>query len=63
LSAQQGCCRVSYRRARVPGGAYFSTVVTERHQPVLIHADLRVRETLLFRMMAEFLLPDHLHAI
>jgi hypothetical protein len=38
-------------------------VVTERHQPLLIHADLRVRETLLFRMMAEFLLPDHLHAI
>ena len=28
-----------YRRARVPGGTYFFTVVAERRQPILTHAD------------------------
>lgn len=61
-----------YRRARVPGGTYFFTVVTERRQPILTHADVRqalreaivlVRETLPFRIDGWVLLPDHLHAI
>ncbi|SFB64255.1 REP-associated tyrosine transposase [Azotobacter beijerinckii] len=61
-----------YRRAHVPGGTYFFTVVTERRQPILIHADVRlalreaivlVRETLPFRIDGWVLLPDHLHAL
>jgi putative transposase len=61
-----------YRRARVPGGTYFFTVVTERRQSVLVHADVRaalreaivlVREALPFRIDGWVLLPDHLHAI
>lgn len=62
----------AYRRAYVPGESYFFTVVTERRQPVLSHADVRmalrdaisiVRETLPFRIDGWVLLPDHLHAI
>lgn len=61
-----------YRRANVPGGCYFFTVVTERRQPLLIQpqmrtalreAILRVRETLPFTIDGWVLLPDHLHAI
>jgi putative transposase len=62
----------TYRRAYVPGGSYFFTVVTEQRQPVLTNADVRValrdaistvRETLPFRIDGWVLLPDHLHAI
>ena len=62
----------AYRRAYVPGGSYFFTVVTERRQPVLTNADVRmalrdaiaiVRETLPFQIDGWILLPDHLHAI
>lgn len=61
-----------YRRARVPGGTHFFTVVTERRQPILTRVDVRqalreaivlVRETLPFRIDGWVLLPDHLHAI
>ncbi|QQE89705.1 REP-associated tyrosine transposase [Azotobacter chroococcum] len=61
-----------YRRARVPGGTYFFTVVAERRQPILTHTDVRlalraaiilVRETLPFRIDGWVLLPDHLHAL
>lgn len=61
-----------YRRAAVPGGSYFFTVVTERRQPILIDPAVRlalreaivsVRQTLPFRIDGWVLLPDHLHAI
>ena len=60
-----------YRRAAVPGGTYFFTVVTERRQPILtdpvVRSALReaivsVRQTLPFKIDAWVLLPDHLHA-
>ena len=49
-----------YRRAAVPGGTYFFTVVTERRQPILtdpvVRSALReaivsVRQTLPFKLM------------
>jgi len=61
-----------YRRANVPGGSYFFTVVTERRQRILTEPDVRaalreairtVRETLPFQIDGWVLLPDHLHAI
>lgn len=61
-----------YRRARVAGGTYFFTVVTERRQPVLTHPEVRlalrdavtlVRGTMPFHIDGWVLLPDHLHAI
>jgi putative transposase len=61
-----------YRRATVPGGCYFFTVVTERRQPLLTQPQVRtalreaillVRETLPFTIDGWVLLPDHLHAI
>jgi putative transposase len=61
-----------YRRADVPGGSYFFTVVTERRQPILTASALRtalresvetVRVTRPFRIVGWVLLPDHLHAI
>jgi putative transposase len=61
-----------YRRAAVPGGTYFFTVVTAHRQPILTHVDIRralregislVRQTLPFRIDGWVLLPDHLHAI
>lgn len=61
-----------YRRADVPGGSYFFTVVTERRQrcltdePVrlaLREAIRRVRLERPFRIDGWVLLPDHLHAI
>lgn len=61
-----------YRRAAVPGGIYFFTLVTERRQPILTDPDIRqalreaietVRLTQPFVIDAWVLLPDHLHAI
>lgn len=61
-----------YRRAAVPGGIYFFTLVTERRQPILTHPDIRqalreaiqtVRLTQPFVIDSWVLLPDHLHAI
>ena len=61
-----------YRRADVPGGSYFFTVVMERRQRVLTDEPVRValREAIQkvradrpFRIDGWVLLPDHLHAI
>jgi putative transposase len=62
----------NYRRAYVPGGSYFFTVVTERRAPILCTETSRacLREALLecrrrwpFRIDAMVLLNEHLHAI
>ncbi|SEK72403.1 putative transposase [Atopomonas hussainii] len=61
-----------YRRAAVPGGSYFFTVVTERRQRILTDPALRlalrqaverVRVQRPFRIDGWVLLPDHLHTI
>lgn len=61
-----------YRRARVPGGTYFFTVVTEGRQPFLTTPDIRdslreavqaVRLDAPFRIDGWVLMPDHLHAM
>jgi len=61
-----------YRRAAVPGAAYFFTLATYRRQPLLtkteVLAALRsahrmVRTTRPFRVEAMVVLPDHLHAV
>ncbi|WP_079203308.1 transposase [Pseudomonas sp. CC6-YY-74] len=61
-----------YRRASVPGGSYFFTLVTARRQPILTRRDIRqalreaievVRSTQPLRIDAWVLLPDHLHRI
>lgn len=63
---------LQYRRAHIPGGPYFFTVVTERRQRVLTDASVRqalraaieaVRETWPFRIDGWVLLPDHLHTL
>jgi putative transposase len=62
----------NYRRAHVPGGMFFFTLVTERRAPILTgvpargalrqsFADCRARWP--FRIEAIVLLPDHLHAV
>ena len=61
-----------YRRACIPGGSFFFTVVTEQRRPLLASADaveiLRasfraVRSTRPFEVDAIVVLPDHLHCI
>lgn len=61
-----------YRRAFVPGGSFFFTVVTEKRRPVLASAQaiavLRgafpaVPASRPFVMNAAVVLPDHLHCI
>ena len=61
-----------YRRAFVPGGTFFFTVVTYRRQPWLVDADARdalhdattrCRVARPFVVDAWVLLPDHLHAV
>ncbi len=61
-----------YRRAFMPGGSFFFTVVTEKRQPLLASAEavetLRmatraVRSTRPFALDAMVVLPDHLHCI
>jgi len=61
-----------YRRAFVPGGSYFFTLVTHRRRPifntpetveVLRNAFRTVRSKRPFRMDAMVVLPDHLHCI
>ncbi|RUR28056.1 REP-associated tyrosine transposase [Vreelandella nanhaiensis] len=62
----------TYRRAHVPGGTYFFTVVTYARQSLLAdslnvnalgRAFRRVRDEQPFTMEAFVLLPDHLHCI
>jgi len=61
-----------YRRAAVPGAAYFFTLTTYRREPLLTHAEVlaalrsahrMVRTTRPFRVEAMVVLPDHLHAV
>lgn len=61
-----------YRRAAVPSGTYFFTVVTQDRQAILTRDDVRsalreaieqVRERLPFCIDGWVLLPDHMHAI
>jgi len=61
-----------YRRANVPGGCYFFTVVAERRQRILTDEPVRValraaiekvRLRYPFTINAWVLLPDHLHTI
>ncbi len=61
-----------YRRAFIPGGSFFFTVVTEQRRPVLATAEavgvLRqafrtVRSKHPFKVDAMVVLPDHLHCI
>jgi len=62
----------NWRRACVPGGTFFLTVVTDRRAPLFSSAPARavlgsvLRRCMLrwpFSMPAIVLLPDHLHAI
>lgn len=62
----------NYRRAYVPGGMYFFTLVTERRAPILTEPLARrsLRRALVdcrsrwpFRIEAIVLLPDHLHTV
>jgi REP element-mobilizing transposase RayT len=62
----------NYRRAAIPGGTYFFTLVTYRRQKILCHENIRAalrdainttRTKLPFTIDAMVLLPDHLHAI
>src|SRR6266566_4867677 len=61
-----------YRRARMAGGTFFFTVVTQDRQPLLTDETVRTtlrdaiqqaRVTLPFHVVAWVLLPDHLHCI
>jgi putative transposase len=61
-----------YRRAFVPGGTFFFTVVTYRRQPWLVDAHARAalhdaiarcRATRPFVVDAWVLMPDHLHTV
>jgi len=61
-----------FRRAYVPGGSFFFTVVTERRAPILCTDISRVflrtairecRQRWPFRIDAMVLLDNHLHAI
>lgn len=61
-----------YRRARVPGGTYFFTVVTLNRQPILTNSDVRlalrvaikeVQKTHPFKIEGWVLLPDHFHCV
>lgn len=62
----------NYRRARVPGGSYFFTLVSHDRRPVLTGENVRValreavqavRDEHPFFVEAWVLLPDHLHCI
>ena len=62
----------NWRRAYVPGGTFFFTVVTDGRQPLFGNAAARLalgevmrqcRRAWSFELNAVVLLPDHLHAI
>ncbi len=61
-----------WRRAFIPGGTYFFTLVTERRAPILTtplgrsllrEVTLECRRNRPFEIVAVVVLPDHLHAI
>lgn len=62
----------NYRRARVPGGGYFFTVVTRHRQPLFTSEDRieilrdafrQIKARRPFDIEAIVILPDHLHAL
>ncbi len=63
---------MKYRRAFIPRGSFFFTLVTERRRPIFARADvvavlresiLRVRRSRPFELDAIVVLPDHMHCI
>ena len=63
---------MQYRRAFVPGGSFFFTVVTANHKPLFTEqknvvtlrgAFRNVRSERPFTLNAAVILPDHLHCI
>jgi putative transposase len=63
---------MQYRRARVPGGSFFFTLVTHDRHPWLADPEVartlgdvmrRVRAERPFETLAMVLMPDHLHCI
>ena len=63
---------MQYRRARIPGGCYFFTVVTHQRYPWLAQPAAvqtlgevmrRVRAQRPFETLAMVVMPDHLHCI
>ena len=63
---------MQYRRAFIPGGSYFFTVVTENRRPVfnntamvevLRDAFRNVRKSRPFEIDAMVVMPDHLHCL
>ena len=62
----------NYRRADIPGGTYFFTLVSYRRQKILCNENIRIalrdaivttRTKLPFTIDAWVLMPDHLHTI
>ncbi|TWT61066.1 REP-associated tyrosine transposase [Rubinisphaera italica] len=62
----------NYRRANVPGGSFFFTVVTDNRRPILnseiarkslLNAFQICQSTMPFEMNAVVVLPDHIHTI
>jgi putative transposase len=63
---------MQYRRAFIPGGSFFFTLVTEKRRPIMASAEsvevLRsafrnVRQSRPFEVDAMVVMPDHLHCI
>ncbi len=63
---------MKYRRAFIPGGSFFFTVVTEGRRPVFASDDVvevlrcafrSVRNSRPFKIEAMVVMPDHLHCI
>jgi putative transposase len=63
---------MQYRRAFIPGGSFFFTLVTEKRRPIMASAEsveaLRrafrnVRQSRPFEIDAMVVMPDHLHCI
>jgi len=62
----------NYRRAHIPGGVFFFTVVTHNRRPFLTNTDAlralresvtELRESMPFVVDAWVILPDHFHCI
>ncbi len=62
----------NYRRAYVPGGTFFITLVTHNRRPLFADADnvarlrralIRIRQEQPFEVVAAVVLPDHLHFV
>jgi putative transposase len=63
---------MQYRRAFIPGGSFFFTVVTEKRRPVFNNAAMvevlrdafrNVRKSRPFEIDAMVVMPDHLHCL